>query len=62
MFEHISDSNLELIISNLFKYSNKKARIRIAVPDGYHTDPTYIDYVKPGGSGPAADDHRHLLN
>lgn len=61
VFEHISDSNLELIIANLFKYSNKKARIRIAVPDGYHTDPVYIDYVKQGGSGAGAHDHKQLF-
>ncbi|MGB7346719.1 MAG: methyltransferase domain-containing protein [Pirellulaceae bacterium] len=34
--------------------------LRAAVPDGGHTDSQYIDYVKPGGSGAGADDHKVL--
>lgn len=34
--------------------------LRAAVPDGAHTDPQYISYVKPGGSGAGADDHKVL--
>jgi predicted SAM-dependent methyltransferase len=36
--------------------------VRIAVPDGFHTDKAYIDHVRPGGTGPAADDHKQLFN
>ena len=34
--------------------------MRIAVPDGFHPDPAYITHVKPGGTGPGADDHKIL--
>lgn len=34
--------------------------LRIAVPDGLHPDPGYIDYVKPGGTGDGSDDHKVL--
>ena len=34
--------------------------MRIAVPDGLHPDPAYIDQVKPGGSGSGSDDHKVL--
>ncbi|HEX4070229.1 MAG TPA: hypothetical protein VHX68_03640, partial [Planctomycetaceae bacterium] len=35
---------------------------RVAVPDGYHPDPTYIEWVRVGGSGAGADDHKVLYN
>lgn len=34
--------------------------VRAAVPDGLHPDPDYIEWVKIGGVGPAADDHKML--
>jgi predicted SAM-dependent methyltransferase len=36
--------------------------LRIAVPDGFHPDPDYIEYVRPGGTGAGADDHKVLYN
>lgn len=62
VLEHIGDSDLELIIANLYKFCNDGARIRIAVPDGFHGDPGYISRVKPGGTGAGAHDHRQLFN
>ncbi len=32
----------------------------MAVPDGCHPDPMYIEWVKPGGVGSGADTHRVL--
>ncbi len=37
-------------------------RLRIAVPDGFHPDLNYIEYVKPGGTGFGSDDHKVLYN
>jgi predicted SAM-dependent methyltransferase len=34
--------------------------LRLAVPDGFHPAPDYIDWVKPGGTGPSTPDHRVL--
>lgn len=36
--------------------------LRIAVPDGLHPDPKYIEYVRPGGTGAGADDHKVLYD
>ena len=62
VLEHLTDQELYLIISNLYKYSDSGINIRIAVPDGFHKDENYIKTVKPGGTGIGADDHKHLFN
>ena len=40
----------------------KNAKIRIAVPDGYNPDRTYIKNVCINGIGDDAQDHKQLLN
>jgi predicted SAM-dependent methyltransferase len=61
VLEHLSTSDLIAMGKNFFKYSTENVNIRIAVPDGYHPDKTYIEYVRPGGIGEGADDHKHLF-
>jgi hypothetical protein len=34
--------------------------VRVAVPDGLHPDPKYVEWVRPGGSGLGAWDHTVL--
>jgi predicted SAM-dependent methyltransferase len=34
--------------------------LRVAVPDGRHPDPDYIEWVRVQGIGPGADDHKVL--
>jgi predicted SAM-dependent methyltransferase len=62
VLEHLTDNELELIAHNFYKYSENDINVRIAVPDGFHTDTKYIDRVKPGGTGYGADDHKSLFN
>lgn len=62
VLEHLMDYELELMVKNFYKYSSRKVNIRIAVPDGFHSDPNYIDNVKPGGIGVGAQDHKNLFN
>ncbi len=62
VLEHLTKTELELMINNFHKYSSKDINIRIAVPDGFHKDKEYIDRVKPGGTGEGAEDHKHLFN
>jgi predicted SAM-dependent methyltransferase len=62
VLEHLTDNELELIAHNFYKYSENDINVRIAVPDGFHTDTKYIDRVKPGGTGYGADDHKNLFN
>ncbi|MBZ0319444.1 MAG: hypothetical protein K8L91_23740 [Anaerolineae bacterium] len=43
-----------------FQYLKPGGYLRVAVPDGYFPSTDYIDYVRPGGFGPSADDHKIL--
>ncbi len=60
VFEHLTIDQLQGFLQIVKRYLTAAGRIRIAVPDGNHPDPTYIDYVKPGGTGAGADDHKVL--
>jgi predicted SAM-dependent methyltransferase len=62
VWEHLTDKDTELANNNCFKYLKKNGVMRLAVPDGFHPDKSYIDYVKPGGNGAGADDHKILYN
>jgi len=62
VLEHIDEEQLSIVISNFYNYSNKNCNIRIAVPDGFHPDNNYINYVKPGGIGAGAKEHKSLFN
>ena len=62
VWEHLTDAEIELANNNCFKYLKKNGVLRLAVPDGYHPDPEYINYVKPGGHGAGAGDHKILFN
>ena len=44
-----------------YNYLKLGGYLRLAVPDGFHNKHEYIDYVKPGGHGAGADDHKVLL-
>lgn len=62
VLEHLKDIELDLMTKNFYKYSKRDVNIRVAVPDGFHTDTIYIERVKPGGTGEGAHDHKHLFN
>ena len=62
VWEHLTLDEGIVAANNCFKFLKKGGYLRIAVPDGYHPDKTYIDCVKPGGHGDGADDHKLLYN
>ena len=62
VWEHLIIEDAKIGLENCYKYLKKGGRFRIAVPDGFHPDPDYINYVKPGGHGAGADDHKVLYN
>lgn len=62
VIEHWTDSGFRLFLRIVRSFLSQQGFVRIAVPDGLHPDPSYIDYVKPGGSGNGADDHKVLYN
>ncbi len=62
VWEHLSKENGMIAAQNCYKLLKPGGYFRVAVPDGYHPDPEYIDAVKPGGTGCGSDDHKILFN
>jgi predicted SAM-dependent methyltransferase len=62
VWEHLTLAQGAQAAQNCFDYLKDGGYVRCAVPDGFHTDAAYIDYVKPGGTGNGADDHKVLYN
>lgn len=58
VWEHLK--NPDLANKNAFDFLRIGGTLRIAVPDGCHPDPNYIEHVRPGGTGAGADDHQFL--
>lgn len=62
VWEHLSLENGKTAAQTCYTFLRKGGYVRVAVPDGFHPDEKYIDYVKPGGHGAGADDHKVLYN
>ncbi|HRN50983.1 MAG TPA: methyltransferase domain-containing protein [Anaerolineales bacterium] len=60
VWEHLSQEDSAKALRLCHRYLKPGGYLRIAVPDGFHPDPQYIAFVKPGGNGPGADDHKVL--
>jgi predicted SAM-dependent methyltransferase len=62
VWEHLTRQEGEEAAARCFRYLKPGGYLRVAVPDGYHPDPKYIDWVRIDGKGPGADDHKVLWN
>lgn len=62
VWEHLTETDTILANKNCYKYLKPNGILRLAVPDGFHPDKGYIEYVRPGGHGAGADDHKVLYN
>ena len=62
VFEHLTPSQTRQALDLIAKHMLPGGRIRIAVPDGYHPDTTYLKHVGIAGIGADAADHKQLLN
>jgi predicted SAM-dependent methyltransferase len=62
VLEHWTEESLRMFLKNIQPLMTNNGFIRIAVPDGFHPDPDYIEFVRPGGSGIGADDHKVLYD
>lgn len=62
VFEHLKKEECELALTLCYRYLKHGGNIRIAVPDGYHTDLNYLEMVKPKGWGCGSFDHQELYN
>jgi len=60
VWEHLTLEQGQLAAKNCFKFLKPGGYARIAVPDGFHPESTYIDAVKPGGNGAGSHDHKLL--
>ena len=56
VWEHLTADQGLLAAENCFRFLGPGGYLRAAVPDGYHPDPAYREWVRPGGSGAGADD------
>ena len=62
VWEHLSTDDAGKSARTCFRFLKPGGYLRVAVPDGLHPDPTYIEQVRPGGTGSGADDHKVLYN
>ena len=62
VLEHLSERDCRMSLGECFCYLKPGGLLRIAVPDGFHPDPAYKKYVRPGGTGAGAGDHKVLYN
>jgi predicted SAM-dependent methyltransferase len=57
-WEHLVPELALAAAVNCYQLLVPGGHLRVAVPDGLHPDPKYIDHVKPGGTG--CEDHQVL--
>lgn len=62
VWEHLDAHATTVATANCFKFLKPSGHFRLAVPDGLHPDPGYIERVRPGGTGAGADDHKFLYD
>lgn len=57
MFEHLSEDEARFALAECYRYLKPEGLFRLAVPDGYRRDATYVKEV-----APPADGHKMLYN
>lgn len=62
VWEHLSLEDGRRAAAVCYQYLKPGGTLRVAVPDGFHPNPDYIERVRPGGTGEGADDHKVLYN
>lgn len=60
VWEHLTIDEGRAAAARCRRYLRPGGTLRLAVPDGLHPDPAYIEAVRPGGSGSGAAGHRLL--
>jgi predicted SAM-dependent methyltransferase len=62
VWEHLTDGQARCALAHCYEFLRAGGHLRIAVPDGLHPDLEYREWVRPGGNGPGADDHKVLYD
>ena len=60
VIEHWTEEQLRTFLKTVRPFLSARAKVRVAVPDGFHPDSSYIEAVKPGGTGRGSHDHKIL--
>jgi len=60
VWEHLTPEQGQRAAETCFRFLKPAGYLRVAVPDGFHPDQDYQQWVRPGGSGPGALDHQVL--
>ncbi len=58
VWEHLTKEQGIQAAQICYQYLQPGGYVRLAVPDGFHPNPAYLDWVRPDGVGPDADDHK----
>lgn len=62
VWEHLTSEEGEVGARLCWRHLKPGGRLRLAVPDGFHPDPGYIEWVRIGGRGPGANEHKVLYD
>lgn len=60
VWEHLTRDEGIIAARTCHRFLKQGGYLRVAVPDGLHPDPAYIDRVRIGGTGAGALDHKVL--
>ncbi len=60
VWEHLTPEQGLTAARTCLEFLQPGGYLRLAVPDGLHPDDAYREWVRPGGSGAGADDHKVL--
>ena len=60
VWEHLTAAEGAAAAALCYKYLRPGGYLRLAVPDGLHPSPAYREWVRVGGSGAGAHDHKVL--
>jgi predicted SAM-dependent methyltransferase len=60
VWEHLTPAEGATAAKICFDYLRPGGRLRLAIPDGFNPDPDYREWVRPGGTGAGANDHKVL--
>jgi predicted SAM-dependent methyltransferase len=60
VWEHLTPEDGRAAAMTIRRFLRPGGHLRWAVPDGLHPDPEYVNWVRPNGTGPGADDHKVL--
>lgn len=62
VLEHLTMEETRKVLYLAYIHMEKNGVFRVAVPDGFHVDRSYVEMVKPGGWGAGSEDHKILYN